>query len=268
MLTQLFIKIFRGRWKAMSPDGRARIIKTFLSALTETEKFRIGLPAVAGLLTNIKDNGFSPAAILDVGANVGEWSRMVSAVFPSTRILMFDGNPENEPALRATMARLGSPSECFLSLLGPEKKQAVSFYKPDAGNTGSSILPELTSFAKEVVTLPMDTLDNLTAAAGLTAPLLLKLDVQGFELEVLKGATRALSLAEIVITEVSLLPYNAGAPLFADVIAFMDQHGFVAFDLCGQSRRESDRALFQADIAFARRDSSLRAQRKFFLSEP
>jgi hypothetical protein len=97
---------------------------------------------------------------------------------------------------------------------------------------------------------------------------LLKLDVQGFELEVLRGGRRTLELSEVVIMEVSLLPYNDGAPLFADVVAFMNEEGFVLFDFCGQLRRESDRVLFQTDVPFARRGSHLRAPRKFWLSEP
>jgi hypothetical protein len=114
----------------------------------------------------------------------------------------------------------------------------------------------------------MDTLDNITAETSLRSPLLLKLDVQGFELEVLKGASQTLALSEIVIMEASLLPYNDGSPLFAEVIAFMNKEGFVAFDFCGQLRRESDCALFQTDVAFVRRESNLRAPRRFWLSEP
>jgi hypothetical protein len=96
----------------------------------------------------------------------------------------------------------------------------------------------------------------------------MKLDVQGFELEVLKGGGRALALSEVVILEVALLPYNDGGPLFADVVAFMNKEGFLVFDFCGQFRRESDFALFQTDVAFVRRESSLRAPRRFWLSEP
>jgi len=59
--------------------------------------------------------------------------------------------------------------------------------------------------------------------------------------------------------EASLLPYNEGAPLFTDVVAFMDKEGFVVFDFCGQMRRESDFALSQTDVAFVRRESNLRA---------
>jgi len=238
--------------------------------MSEAEKFRMGLPTVTGLLENIRENGFSPVTIIDVGANVGDWSRTAASVFASSRILMFDGDPDNEAALLNTVRDIGSRSECFLSLLGPEKKDAVTFYKhkPDIGTTGSSILPELTSFEKEVITLPMDTLDSLTDGAALRAPLLLKLDVQGFELEVLMGGRRTLGLSEVVLIEVSLLPYNDGAPLFADVVAFMNEEGFVAFDFCGQFRRQSDHALFQTDVAFARRESNLRAPRNFWLKEP
>ena len=130
------------------------------------------------------------------------------------------------------------------------------------------VTDELTSFGSTPVTLPMCTLDECMLRSGFEEPLLLKLDVQGFELEVLRGAPRVLHRAEIVILESSLLPYNAGAPLLGEVIAFMAEHGFAPFDFCGQARRESDLALFQTDIVFARHDSSLRAPRKFWLREP
>src|SRR5271157_3783799 len=59
--------------------------------ITEAEKFRAGLPTLSGLLENIKNNGFSPFAIIDIGANAGEWSRIAASIFSSAQILMFDG---------------------------------------------------------------------------------------------------------------------------------------------------------------------------------
>jgi hypothetical protein len=93
-------------------------------------------------------------------------------------------------------------------------------------------------------------------------------NVQGFELEILKGGRKALGASEVVIMEASLLPYNEGAPLFADVVAFMHREGFSIYDFCGQNRRETDHALFQTDVVFARKESGLRARRKFWLKEP
>jgi FkbM family methyltransferase len=235
--------------------------------ITEADKFRAGVPTLSGFLENLKNCGFSPSAIIDIGANAGEWSRTASSIFNSAQILMFDGDPENEPNLHNTAREIGARSRYFLRLLGPERRDMVTFYKLEMGTTGSSVFPELTSFRKNAITLSMDTLDSLTAESFLQPPLLLKLDVQGFELEVLKGGSRTLTLSEVVIMEASLLPYNDGAPLFAEVVAFMDKQGFVVFDFCGQNRRESDFALFQSDVAFVRRESNLRAPRRFWLSE-
>jgi FkbM family methyltransferase len=235
---------------------------------TETEKFRAGVPSLPGLLGHLRENGFSPSTILDIGANAGEWSRVAASIFAASRILMFDGDPENEAPLHNTVREIGARSSYVLCLLGAEKKDAVTFYRPEAGTTGSSVLPEMTSYDKEAIKLKMDTLDSLTENAGLGTPLLMKLDVQGFELEILKGGKKALAAAEVVIMEASLLPYNEGAPLFADVVAFMHQEGFAVYDFCGQNRRETDNALFQTDAVFARRESSLRARRKFWLKEP
>ena len=98
------------------------------------------------------------------------------------------------------------------------------------------------------------------------SPVLLKLDVQGFELQVLLGGTSTLNRAEVVIMETSLLPYNENAPLFAEVVAFMADREFVAFDFCGQTRRQTDDTLFQTDVVF-KKDSSLRAPRRFWWGE-
>jgi len=271
-------KLLLWPWKVLPLAARSRITGLRRSlrrepevsqmTITEADKFRAGTPTLTGFLENLRDNGFSPSAIVDIGANAGEWSRTASSIFPSAQILMFDGDPENEPNLHNTVREIGSRSRYFLRLLGPERKETVTFYRPETGTTGSSVLPELTSFGKNAITLSMDTLDSLIEEASLRPSLLLKLDVQGFELEVLKGGRQTLALSEIVIMEAALLPYNDGAPLFGDVVAFMDKQGFVVFDFCGQLRRESDHALFQTDVAFVRRESNLRAPRRFWLNEP
>jgi FkbM family methyltransferase len=257
-------RALRGTGRASQPS----VENSWEGLGTETEKFRAGVPSLPGLLEHLRENGFSPSTILDIGANAGEWSRVASSIFTTSRILMFDGDPENEAVLHNAVREIGARSSYILCLLGAEKKDAVTFYRPEAGTTGSSVLPELTSYDKEAIKLKMDTLDSLTENAGLVAPLLMKLDVQGFELDILKGGKKVLGVSEVVIMEASLLPYNEGAPLFAEVVAFMHQEGFAVYDFCGQNRRESDHALFQTDVVFVRRESSLRARRKFWLKEP
>lgn len=271
-------KLLREPWKVLPVGVQSRLIglKRSVSGAqpapvdvqTETEKFRAGVPSLPGLLAHLRENGFAPAAILDIGANAGEWSRVAASIFASSRILMIDGDPENEPAIHHAGSEIGARASYFLCLLGAEKKAEVTFYRPEVGTTGSSVLPEMTSFGKEAIKLGMDTLDSLTEKLELGGPQLMKLDVQGFELEILKGGKKTLEASEVVIMEASLLPYNEGAPLFADVVAFMHGEGFAVYDFCGQNRRETDNALFQTDVVFVRQESKLRARRKFWLKEP
>ena len=104
----------------------------------------------------------------------------------------------------------------------------------------------------------MTTLDSLLSEFNLQGPLLLKLDVQGFELEVLRGSRIALDFAEFVLLEVSTLNYNRGAPLVAEVLDFMNQRGFVLFDIADLGRKSNDQVLFQMDVLFAKKDSKIR----------
>lgn len=217
-----------------------------------------------GLLENARRNGFAPRTIIDIGAYIGEWSGMAGAIFPDARIFMFDGNPANQAALEATTRALGGRARMAIQLLGSDVRDDVKFYQM---GTGSSVLEELTEFRRNELSLSMRPLDDVLRPDGVSGPALLKVDVQGFELDVLRGAEETLAKVEFVILETSLLEFNKGAPLMSEVVAFMKARDFVSYDFCGQARRQTDHALHQTDIAFVRADSALRSRKKFFLVE-
>jgi hypothetical protein len=94
--------------------------------------------------------------------------------------------------------------------------------------------------------------------AAARRPGILKLDVQGYELEVLKGACDTLKSVDVVVLETSVLPYNADTPLTGDVVAAMHALGFnVLAVLEMHYTGERDDLLFQVDFAFVRKDSRL-----------
>lgn len=220
-------------------------------------KLHAGMCEMEMGLRLLSANGLAPDLIIDVGAYVGGWSRAVRSIFPEAPILMVEANPEKRGVLSAVCSQLGN-ARVEMTLLGAERRGAVSFY---AMQTGSSVLPELTEVPRSVLSLSMSTLDELVPAGTRNA--LLKLDVQGYELEVLKGAASTLAASAAVVLEVSLLPYNEGAPLFAEVVAFMRSQGLLAYDICATLRRRSDSAISQADLVFVPEDSPLRAPAAF-----
>lgn len=260
MLTQLLKRIARrAAFEIRSMPGRVK--DRIFGALGEEFKYRRGVISMEASIGNMRRNGFYPASIIDVGAFRGDWSRMARGIYPDAVIHMLDANPAKEELLSAAIREIGK-AEYHIALLGARPADSVPFHLRE---TGSSVLAENTSLPGSSADLPMTTLDHvLLSGKPLPAPYFLKLDVQGYELEVLRGAEQLLSNTEAALLEVSLLEYNLGAPLFAEVVAFMSSRGFVVYDIAGFYRRESDDALYMVDLLFVRVNSALRSKKHFW----
>jgi len=213
-------------------------------------------------LENLKRCGFHPASVVDAGAFIGGWTERAHEIWPEAKFVMIEPQPNKQERLRGMCNDLIALEQ---AVLGSTSAEAVKFHMDDLG--GSSVLEQLQNKCPLAETLPMRTLDSVLATHALPGPILLKEDVQGYELEVLRGATETLARVEVILLEVSLLPYNIGAPLFADVIAFMAERRFVAYDFSHVHRRQSDDTAFQVDVIFAREDSTLRTEKPFFVKQ-
>ena len=200
---------------------------------------------------------FTPAFILDVGANQGSWAHEARAAFArvGSTILCVEGSPQHAGTLQ-------NQGFTYVISLVAARQGWVSYYDSSDTHTGNSIMKEKTDFflRQEATRTPTRTLDELIAAyaAGVGHPVqpqLLKLDVQGYELEALKGATQLLAGVEVVLLETSVLQYNVGSPLAGEVIAALDCLGFQVLDLVElHFKRE---LLLQIDVAFVRKGSYL-----------
>ena len=202
----------------------------------------------------LASKGFSPAALIDVGAYHGDWTRLARRVFGPMPGLMIEAQPGKAAALERMCEQVRNLR--FLSaVLGSASGQSVTFYEME---TGSSLLPERSNVERVKRVLVTRTLDEI--AGDVAGPLFLKIDVQGAELQVLSGGTETLGRAALVQLEVALLPYNEGAPTFLEVIRHMDDRGFVPFDIAGFSR-PTGADLAQIDVLFVDRESPLRLKR-------
>lgn len=235
-----------------------RLIKLFIpSSYIAKLKLRYNVPDMYWSLGNLYCNGFRPNKIIDIGAFEGEWTKEVSRIFPEASFLMLEAQPSKEEKLKVLKS---NKVDYQISLLGPKSGQKAKFY---INETVSSALPESAKDNQDFIEIPMCTLDEVLSEKSFTDANFLKLDVQGYELEVLKGAASILNRVEVVLMEVSLLEINQGAPLIKDVINFMDQHSFVCYDICSLIRRPLDKALWQTDLIFVKKDSALLSSKKY-----
>lgn len=128
--------------------------------------------------------------------------------------------------------------------------------------TGSSIYEENSNHDRNLNFLEMKTLDNLVSEYDTGNNIFLKIDVQGAEIDVLKGATKTLEKTEIILLEVSTLNNNSKAPIFNDIINYMNDINFSVFDICDLSRNKNY-VLFQLDIIFIKNTSEIKTRENF-----
>lgn len=207
-------------------------------------------------LEKLAARGFVPKTIVDVGAFEGQWSQMVHEIWPDAAQVLIEANAEKKAILKPVADELDAVLE--FALLGPEDGVETTFYVMESG---SSVLPENSPLSREAKTIPTQRLDTLLNGRGAD---FLKLDVQGFELEVLNGAPETLKQANAVLLEVSLLEINAGAPIMSDVVAYMKAKGFEVLDILEIHHRPLDKATNQVDLLFAPAVSPLFSDTRHF----
>jgi FkbM family methyltransferase len=241
-----------------------RLIESLATRLPLGSPLRLALVEVAlrhleeATYCRFRNAGFRPGTIIDIGANVGDWTKLIKGIFPGASVLMVEAQRELEGDLRSVASQYRDV-EYRIALLGAAKLKSVQFH---VGGTGSSIYRERSNASMATFDASMTTLDEIVPCP-LRSPIFLKLDVQGAELDVLRGATATLQNTEVVQLETALLSYNEGAPTSADLIAFMDKCGFAIFDIANFIR-PNGKDLVQIDIIFVRKDSKLRSDRFYF----
>ena len=209
-------------------------------------------------VVRLRELGLDPTVILDIGAYEGRWARMATEVFPTARILSFEAQPGMEPALQETAAQCPNV-EYTLGLLGDRSRHNVPFYVmvTSTGSTGSLMYEENTSFGRRLIHLECRTLNEILTERNMPKVDLIKLDTQGYELDVLRGGEGIWNTAEAVIIEVSYVECNVGGIAASDVVDYMAQWGYTVFDIADMHRGRGG-ILLQADLVFVPRDGAWR----------
>ena len=170
--------------------------------------------------------------VLDVGANEGQYARELRLAGYSGRILSFE--PMSEAFARLAEATRKDPNWDAVHI-GLGRMDGEADINVSANSISSSLLPMLPAHENAAVNasvvavecVPIRRLDGIIGdLIAMAERLYLKIDVQGYELEVLEGATGVLDQIVGLQIELSLVPLYEGGPQFDDVVRWAHLHGF------------------------------------------
>jgi len=195
-------------------------------------------------------------SIIDIGAHTGQFACEIHALLPQAQLYAFEPLPDcfNElaqhiacmPKAKAYNVGLGSRAGRF-ELRRSEYAPSSSF-RPMT-DLHKKVFP-FTNEMDQTVPLPVRPLDDYQAEMELPDKLLVKIDVQGYEDEVLRGGQAVISQAHLVIVEVSLQPLYEGAPSFEQIMALLGHWGFQFRGCLQQLYSPLDGSILQCDALF------------------
>ncbi len=183
------------------------------------------------IISSLKRQAIVPKTILDVGANVGQFAVACAKIFPGVAVHSFEPLPDCVERLKRNVASLDDVHVYPLAL-GAESGETTMHVNSHSHSSSILALGErhrrAFPSAREIgdIKVKMSTLDLEMNSMFLERPVLLKLDVQGYEALVLEGATETLEKIDYVLLEASFRPMYVGEKTFMDIVRTMEGYGF------------------------------------------
>jgi FkbM family methyltransferase len=196
--------------------------------------------------------------LIDIGANIGRFSATFHALVPQGRIFAFEPLPHcyeqsvkllaNIPAAKVFNCGLGSSTsemEMFASRFSPSSSLL------QMGKTHIEAFPDSHDESTKVRVV-IRKLDDVMQALPLGVNAMVKIDVQGFEKEVILGGPETLKKAKFVLVEVSYEELYQNQPLFQDINKMMVGLGFTYSGTMAQLQHPVDGRFLDADCLYVR----------------
>ena len=160
--------------------------------------------------------------VLDIGAAAGDWSGHVKKFNPDAKFTLIEPNKLHNERLRS----LGKVHNVYLSDSVTEKDFYVS--KDPFQQTGNSFYREKSNVPFDKTTVKTELLDEIVQDEEFD---LIKLDVQGAEVEVIKGGMITVQKAKWLQVEVPIFQYSIGSPDMYNLLGNLKAIGFYPFDV-------------------------------------
>lgn len=210
-------------------------------------------------LSLLAQRGFNPTLIVDVGVATG--TDGLYEVWPTAHYVLVEALPK----FKDDLARIASSlNHCetigaFAERAPGTAEIATAPDQPHVHWPADIAPPKWTRASVPVV--PVDSLVSRRVAVSPATEIVLKIDVDGAELDVLEGSRATLTCDCVVVIEAALLDERTAR--FGRIVSFMTAHGYEVLDILEPLHRPSDDLLWQVDLVFVPRDSALRSSRAY-----
>jgi FkbM family methyltransferase len=233
----------------------------FLFFSINVEKLRMGTGGfdydIQRLMPKVKDH---PLVLFDIGANRGQTAIAYASLYKEALIYSFEPDPDTFLELKENVMGIGDRVKLFNLALGDNESQ--QFLNRTASSDGSSLLP-VSDVAKERpaeqwtsqtdrILVNVTVLNNFCLANNVSQIDLLKIDTQGYELNILKGADKMLAAGQVkfILVEALFQDFYQSQADFQALYAFIRSHGFELVDIYNRGYLKDKHRIAWADLLF------------------
>lgn len=209
----------------------------------------------------LKEFGFEPQNIWDVGANRGDWTRAAVQYFPKADYTLIEPQDNLKESIageiraghRIRWINAGASNEPgVLPLYISSKDQSSSFLD----------YQRIKDDSVRKIEVPIRTLNEIRSSLGLPVPEMLKIDAEGFDLRVLEGASDFLGRTEIILAEAAVAQLDLENSA-RNLLNAMDGYGYRLLEITDLHRSPSQDVLWLCELAFLLKSSRLFAQARY-----